>query len=64
MIQRNDEMYRRALESGQLPAAVSATKEINILTGHRVERVFFCPHCGGSQMAGLHLTIVFLFSDS
>jgi hypothetical protein len=29
--------YQRALESGQLPAAVNANKEITILTGHRLE---------------------------
>jgi hypothetical protein len=38
LIQRHDKIYQRALESGQLPSAVSANKEISILTGHRVER--------------------------
>jgi hypothetical protein len=38
LVQKHDEIYRRALESGQLSAGVSAVKEISVLTGHRVER--------------------------
>jgi hypothetical protein len=35
---KNQEVHKRALENGQLPAAVAATREIRVLTGHRVER--------------------------
>jgi hypothetical protein len=38
VVEKHDEIYKRALESGQLSAGVSAVKEISVLTGKRVER--------------------------
>jgi hypothetical protein len=38
LVEKHDEIYKRALESGQLSAGISAVKEISVLTGKRVER--------------------------
>ena len=38
MIDKAEAIYAKAIEDGQLSAAVAATKEIGVLTGIRIER--------------------------
>ena len=38
LIEKAEAIYAKAIEAGQLSAAVAATKEIGVLTGIRVER--------------------------
>jgi hypothetical protein len=38
LIERADQIYRQAMLAGQFNAAISALKELGVLSGKRVER--------------------------
>jgi hypothetical protein len=38
LVEMQDKLYDKALESGQLSPGVAAAREISVLTGHRIER--------------------------